>query len=102
MPIYEYECEACGHHLEAIQKISDQPLSICPSCHEPALRKLISASGFRLSGSGWYETDFKTKGKRNIAERDSKAPSSDKKTESKSKTETKTKTKTKTASGNDK
>jgi putative FmdB family regulatory protein len=100
MPIYEYECGACGHHLEAIQKISDEPLSICPSCHKPTLRKLISAAGFRLSGSGWYETDFKTKGKRNIAERDSKAPASDKKTESKSKTETKTKTKT--ASGSDK
>ncbi|MEA3411385.1 MAG: zinc ribbon domain-containing protein [Pseudomonadota bacterium] len=85
MPIYEYECEACGHHLEAIRRISDEPLTICPSCHEAALRKLISAAGFRLSGSGWYETDFKTKGKRNIAERDSKAPSPKKESGGKSK-----------------
>ena len=62
MPIYEYECEACGYHYEAIQKISDAPLLECPSCGQPALKKLISAAGFRLSGSGWYETDFKNSG----------------------------------------
>ncbi|MCP4409937.1 MAG: zinc ribbon domain-containing protein [Gammaproteobacteria bacterium] len=64
MPIYEYECEACGYRHEVIQKISDEPLRDCPSCDEPALKKLVSAAGFRLSGSGWYETDFKKSGRR--------------------------------------
>jgi len=59
MPIYEYRCDACGHRLEAIQKISDAALSDCPSCHQPQLKKLISAAGFQLKGSGWYATDFK-------------------------------------------
>lgn len=59
MPIYEYRCEACGHQLEALQKIADEPLSRCPSCGEHALKKLISAAGFVLKGTGWYETDFK-------------------------------------------
>lgn len=59
MPIYEYACEKCGHELEALQKMSDDPLLKCPSCGEDALQKLISAAGFRLKGSGWYETDFK-------------------------------------------
>ncbi|MDH5573247.1 MAG: zinc ribbon domain-containing protein [Gammaproteobacteria bacterium] len=66
MPIYEYECQACGHTLEAIQKISDTPLSDCPECQEPKLKKLISAAAFRLKGGGWYETDFKTGGKKNL------------------------------------
>jgi len=52
MPIYEYECKACGHRLEAIQKISDDPLMDCPECREPELKKLISAAGFRLKGGG--------------------------------------------------
>ncbi len=60
MPIYEYRCEACGHELEAIQKISAAPLTDCPGCGTAALKKKISAVGFRLKGSGWYETDFKT------------------------------------------
>ncbi len=59
MPIYEYACEACGHEMEAMQKMSDDPLKACPSCGEERLKKLISASGFRLKGSGWYVTDFK-------------------------------------------
>ena len=62
MPIYEYECQECGYRHEALQKISDDPLTDCPSCGASALRKLVSAAGFRLSGSGWYETDFKNKG----------------------------------------
>jgi putative FmdB family regulatory protein len=66
MPIYEYECGACGHRLEAIQKLSDAPLSECPECGKPALSKLVSAAGFRLGGSGWYETDFKSDNKRNL------------------------------------
>ncbi len=59
MPIYEYRCDACGHELEALQKMSDVPLSECPACHKSQLNKLISAAGFRLKGGGWYETDFK-------------------------------------------
>ncbi len=59
MPIYEYRCTACGHQLEVIQKISDAALSDCPSCQQPGLKKLISAAGFQLKGSGWYATDFK-------------------------------------------
>lgn len=67
MPIYEYQCGACGHELELIQRMSDPPLVDCPVCGQPALKKKISAAGFRLSGGGWYETDFKKENKRNIA-----------------------------------
>jgi len=59
MPFYEYECGACGHRLETLQKISDDPLIQCPECNEERLKKLISAAAFRLKGTGWYETDFK-------------------------------------------
>lgn len=67
MPIYEYQCQACEHEMEALQKMSDSPLTDCPACHQPALKKRISAAGFRLSGSGWYETDFKSGNKKNLA-----------------------------------
>ncbi len=73
MPIYEYECKACGHEMEAIQKMSDEPLTECPSCKKKELTKLISAAGFRLKGSGWYETDFKSGSKKNVDK--SEAPS---------------------------
>lgn len=63
MPIYEYRCESCGKELEKIQKFSDPPLTDCPDCGKPSLKKLVSASSFRLKGSGWYETDFKNKKK---------------------------------------
>lgn len=59
MPIYEYRCEGCGHELEKMQKVSDPPLTECPACGRPTLKKVISPVGFRLKGSGWYETDFK-------------------------------------------
>lgn len=70
MPIYEYRCDSCGNELDALQKISDEPLSDCPKCGKGALRRLISAPSFRLKGSGWYETDFKSseERKRNIAD----------------------------------
>jgi putative FmdB family regulatory protein len=68
MPIYEYECEACGHTLDALQKMSDAPLRDCPSCGKPTLRKRVSAPRFRLKGGGWYETDFKAGNRRNLAE----------------------------------
>ncbi len=61
MPIYEYQCQACEHEFEIIQKMSDDPLLECPECHQPKLKKLVSAAGFRLKGSGWYESDFKNK-----------------------------------------
>lgn len=67
MPIYEYQCAACRHELEAIQKMSDAPLSECPQCGKPTLNRKISAAGFRLKGGGWYETDFKSGKKRNLA-----------------------------------
>lgn len=67
MPIYEYQCEACAHTLEALQKMSDTPLVDCPACGKPNLKKHISAAGFRLKGGGWYETDFKSGAKKNLA-----------------------------------
>ncbi|HHH44825.1 MAG TPA: zinc ribbon domain-containing protein [Gammaproteobacteria bacterium] len=73
MPIYEYRCAECGHELEKLQKISDAPLTECPACGKPALQKLVSAAGFRLKGGGWYETDFKSGEKKNIAKADSKS-----------------------------
>lgn len=68
MPIYEYACGACGHRMEALQKVSDAPLKKCPECGKPKLQKLISAPSFRLKGGGWYETDFKSGSKRNLAD----------------------------------
>lgn len=68
VPIYEYRCEHCGHELEKLQKVSDAPLTDCPACGQPALKKLISAVGFRLKGTGWYETDFKKGDKKNLHE----------------------------------
>lgn len=68
MPIYEYRCEGCGHELEKMQKLSDAPLTDCPACGRPSLKKVISPVGFRLKGSGWYETDFKKTDKKNLHE----------------------------------
>ncbi len=67
MPIYEYVCEACQTHTERLQKIADPPLTDCPACGRPELKRLVSPAGFRLKGGGWYETDFKQSGKRNLA-----------------------------------
>ena len=67
MPIYEYQCQTCGKQLEVLQKISEDPLQDCPDCGESALKKKISAAAFRLKGGGWYETDFKTGNKKNLA-----------------------------------
>ena len=77
MPIYEYQCAACGHAFEAIQKMSDAPLLECPSCARAQLQKLVSAAGFRLKGGGWYETDFKggaKKGEKQEEKKDTAAP----------------------------
>ena len=67
MPIYEYRCASCGHELEALQKLSDAPLTMCPACHKAELRKRVSAAGFQLKGSGWYVTDFRNSGAKSTA-----------------------------------
>jgi len=67
MPIYGYECTECEHTFDALQKMSDPKLVDCPDCGESSLRKQLSAPKFRLKGKGWYETDFKTGDKRNLA-----------------------------------
>jgi len=76
MPIYEYQCDACEHKFEKLQKISDDPLKDCPACNEPKLNKLVSAAAFRLKGGGWYETDFKTGKKKNVSGSDSSSSGS--------------------------
>jgi len=68
MPIYEYQCTECECVEEVIQKVSDEPLLDCPSCHKPTLKKNVTAAGFRLSGGGWYETDFKSGDKKNLTD----------------------------------
>jgi putative FmdB family regulatory protein len=75
VPIYEYQCDICEHKLEALQKMSDEPLKLCPECGKESLGKLVSAAAFRLSGSGWYETDFKDKKEqKNLSKSDNKQP----------------------------
>jgi putative FmdB family regulatory protein len=87
MPIYEYVCSDCGHEFEKLQKMSDAPLRDCPACEQQALKKKISAPGFRLSGSGWYETDFKSDKQKNLSKKDSaekdSTPGSDKSADAK-------------------
>ena len=83
MPIYEYKCSNCGHQLETLQKFRDEPLKKCVQCGKDSLEKLISAPSFRLKGSGWYETDFKTGKKKNLSEDTSKKSSVNKATNSK-------------------
>ena len=73
MPIYEYRCTACQHKLESLQKFSDAPLVVCPKCGRDALTKLVSAAGFHLKGSGWYQTDFKNSGSRPAAKPEASA-----------------------------
>jgi len=95
MPIYEYACKNCDHTLDALQKMSDDPLVDCPDCGESQLKRLISAPRFRLKGEGWYETDFKKDNQRNVHKSDSEPakkkddkadkPKTEKKAESKPK-----------------
>ena len=84
MPIYEYRCLECSHQDEHLQKVSEPPLTVCPACGKPTYKKLISAAGFQLKGSGWYVTDFRNKS--------SGSSKTDTKTESKAETKTETKT----------
>ncbi len=86
MPIYEYRCEECGEEHEALQKVSEPPLTVCPACGKPALKKQLSAAGFQLKGSGWYATDFKGPAKK----------PADKKTEATTEAKTETKSDSKT------
>ncbi|MGC1387504.1 MAG: zinc ribbon domain-containing protein [Steroidobacteraceae bacterium] len=82
MPFYEYQCNNCGHTLEAMQKLHDSPLKKCPHCGKSQLQRLMSAPVFRLKGGGWYETDFKSDqdAKRNLADRpEAQAPKEEKK-----------------------
>ena len=69
MPIYAFECAACGHTFDRLQKLSDADPTQCPECAEPQVRRQLTAPQFRLAGGGWYETDFKKDGdrKRNLA-----------------------------------
>jgi putative FmdB family regulatory protein len=59
MPIYAYKCESCGHAKDVLQKMSDDPLSVCPACGQASFKKQLTAAGFQLKGSGWYVTDFR-------------------------------------------
>jgi putative FmdB family regulatory protein len=62
MPIYAYRCTSCGHEQDVMQKMSDAPLTVCPSCKAESFAKQLTAPGFQLKGSGWYATDFKGNG----------------------------------------
>jgi len=94
MPIYEYRCSACGHQDEHLQKVSEPPLSVCPSCGKPSYQKLLSAAGFQLKGSGWYVTDFKS------GKKPSEKPA-ESKTESKTETKAEPKKESKAAATSD-
>ena len=85
MPFYEYECQACKYYAEVMQKISDAPLTRCPSCGKRALKKLVSVPVFRLKGAGWYETDFKSdkESRRNLHGAEKEEAKSESKTEAK-------------------
>jgi len=100
MPFYEYECPNCGYRDEVLQKISDKPLKKCPNCGKSGLKKLMSAPVFRLKGSGWYETDFKTdkENKRNLAGADKEETKAESKADAKSETKPEAKTETKSES----
>ena len=71
MPIYAFECAACGHSFDRLQKLSDPDPSACPACNADAIKRQVTAPAFRLAGGGWYETDFKKDGdrKRNLVEK---------------------------------
>jgi putative FmdB family regulatory protein len=99
MPFYEYECQACKFYTEVMQKISDAPLTKCPSCGKKQLKKLVSAPVFRLKGGGWYETDFKgdKENKRNLVGADRDEPKADSKADSKADAKSDTKTEAKDA-----
>ena len=83
MPIYAFQCQACGHAFERLQKLSDADPTDCPECAQAAVTRKLTAPSFRLAGGGWYETDFKKDGKRNLAEKGDTAPKADVKSDAK-------------------
>ena len=89
MPIYEYQCQNCEHKMEAIQKISDKPLKDCPECEQDTLRKLVSAAAFKITGTGWYETDFKHNNSKAKVDKKSAEANSEKSNNSGKKSESK-------------
>jgi putative FmdB family regulatory protein len=103
MPIYEYRCAACGHKLEALQKLSESPLTDCPACGKSRLSKLVSAAGFQLKGSGWYATDFKGSGSKPPAAKGNgegaKANGGEAKADSKTESKSETKSEASSSSG---
>ena len=70
MPIYAFHCESCGHQFDRLQRLADADPDVCPSCGAAAVKRSITAPAFRLAGSGWYETDFKKDGQRNVVHKD--------------------------------
>src|SRR3981081_2038932 len=94
MPIYEYRCAACGHQEEHLQKVSDAPLTSCPSCGKRKYQKQLSAAGFHLKGTGWYATDFKGGAKKSAdTKKDTKTTEAKPETKTDSKPQTKPETK---------
>jgi len=104
MPIYEYRCGKCGFQKEFLRRMSDAPLTGCPKCGKRSFKKLVTAAGFQLKGTGWYATDFKGSGAKPVAKQDKSESKSETKTETKieSKTETKPKPDTKSETRQDK
>ena len=95
MPIYEYRCLECNHQEEHLQKVSEPTLTVCPSCGKPSYKKLLSAAGFQLKGSGWYATDFRNKGSKPADSKPSSKPAESKDTKTESKPDSATKTESK-------
>ncbi len=99
MPIYEYQCAACGHQFDKLQKMSDSALIECPECGKPQLQKLVSAAGFHLKGTGWYVTDFRDNGKKPAESKGNSTtktePLAESKSEAKSEAKSETKSETK-------
>ena len=73
MPIYAFHCESCGHQFDRLQRLADADPDVCPSCGAAAVKRSVTAPAFRLAGSGWYETDFKKDGQRNVVRKDEPA-----------------------------
>jgi putative FmdB family regulatory protein len=88
MPIYEYRCGACGYQKEFLQRMSDAPLTACPKCGKRGFKKLVSAAGFQLKGTGWYATDFKNSGAKPAAKQDKSETTQDKSAAKQDKSET--------------
>jgi len=96
MPIYEYRCGKCGFQKEFLRRMSDAPLTDCPKCGKRSFKKLVTAAGFQLKGTGWYATDFKGSGAKPVAKQDKSESKSETKTETKTETRAETKAETRT------